>query len=268
MTMTEVLNVSVVQSPAELVGPQARLNWLAEQLAEHSAKHLDLLVLPELFQCGYNIGEEISTHAEAPDGPFAKAIASLAQKYGAAICYGYAERQGEVLFNSAQCIDASGASVGHHRKLLLPPGFEGEHFCPGSECALFPIGDFKVAFLICYDVEFPETARHLALAGADLIVVPTALGAQWSFVAEKLIPSRAFENGVFICYANYSGQDNGMLFHGGSCIIGPDGADLVRAKGSGGMMFAQLNKLAVEVAQNRLPYQKDFVKLPWINCQF
>lgn len=262
--MSEHLEVAVGQCAAELDGPRARLDWLTGMLTAHDGAPLDLVVLPELFQCGYNIGELVSDRAEAPDGPFAEAIAGLAQKHGTAILYGFAERQGDVIYNTAHCIDKTGATIGSHRKLLLPPGFEGDHFTPGTGCELFQLGAFKLAILVCYDVEFPENLRHVALKGADMVVVPTALGAQWGVVSERVVPARAFENGVFVCYANYCGQENGHGFFGGSCMIAPDGSQLSRAGTSPKLLQARLDHSAVAAAQDRLPYHVDRLSLPWV----
>lgn len=256
--------VAVAQCAGDLDGPKARLGWLSDRLKARGGTPLDLIILPELFQSGYNIGDQLGLRAEAPDGPFAQAIADLAKTHNTAILYGYPERQGDRLFNAAQCIDRTGQSIGHHRKLLLPPGFEGDHFSAGSRCDLFRLGDLSVAILICYDVEFPENLRHVALAGADIVAVPTALGTGWGVVAERLVPTRAFENGVYLCYANYCSAENGLDYFGGSCIVAPDGKDLARAAGEPVLIEAVLAKSAVRAAQARLPYHTDRLGLPWV----
>ena len=168
------------------------------------------------------------------------------------------------MFNAAQCIDRTGSLIAKHRKLLLPPGFEGEQFCPGAEYTLFPFGNFKLGLLICYDVEFPENLRRVAELGADVVLVPTALGAQWGVVSERVVPTRAFENGVFLCYANYCGSENGLTYFGGSCVVAPNGRDLARAGRSEGYITAILEKSAVTAAQHRLPYLADRQKLPLV----
>ncbi|SFO39344.1 Predicted amidohydrolase [Roseovarius lutimaris] len=259
------LRVAVAQCTAGLDGAEARLAWLSDTLQARGAAPLDLIVLPELFQCGYNIGDRLAARAEAADGTFARAIADLAKTHGTAILYGYAERQGDQLYNAAHCIDRSGESIGHHRKLLLPPGFEGDHFTSGTGCELFELGGFTIGLLICYDVEFPENPRHVALAGADIVAVPTALGAGWGVVSEKVVPSRAFENGVYLCYANYCGSENGADYFGGSCLIGPDGQDLARAASDPALIEATFAKSAVSAAQARLPYLSDRRRLPWVS---
>ncbi|UWQ90610.1 carbon-nitrogen hydrolase family protein [Rhodobacteraceae bacterium M382] len=262
--MSASLNLAVAQSPGELTGAAARLAWLRDLLAGQEVRPLDLLVLPELFQCGYNIGEGLSDAVQPPDGPFAKAVAELAHRHGLAILYGYAERQGEHLFNSAICFDAAGQVVGHHRKLLLPPGFEGDHFEPGAECTVFELNGVQIAILVCYDVEFPENLRHVAMQGAHLVVVPTALGAQWGVVSQRVVPTRAFENGVYVAYANHCGRENGLDYFGGSCIAAPDGSDLARAGEDPGLICALIETETVGRAQSRLPYHKDRKNLPWV----
>ena len=262
--MLGTLNVAVIQSPAELNGPRARLSWLTQTLEEHANQPCDLVILPELFQSGYHIGSRVVDLAEPSDGPFAKAVADLAHVHSTAILYGYSERWGNILYNSAQCFGKNGQIIGHHRKLLLPPGFEGGHFAPGDGCELFALGEFKIGILICYDIEFPENLRHVALQGADLVAVPTALGAQWGLVSEKVLPTRAFENGVYVCYANSCGQENGMDFFGGSCVISPDGSDLARAGITPKFLHSCVKKSAVAAAQDRLQYHKDRQKLPWV----
>jgi predicted amidohydrolase len=76
--------------------------------------------------------------------------------------------------------------------------------------SIIEYGGLRIGILICYDVEFPENVRRLALAGAHLIAVPTALPAtdQAGLIARKMVPVRAFENQLFIAYANHCGADD------------------------------------------------------------
>lgn len=253
--------LSVGQCPAHLSGPQDRLDWLAGVLPAVQAKGADLLLLPELFATGYNIGDLIRDRAEPADGPTAKRIAELAGQSGVAIHYGYAERDGERVFNSAQCIGPTGKVIGHHRKLVIPPGFETDIFTAGAGCTLFTYRGVRIATLICYDAEFAETVRHVAALGAQLVLVPTALGDQWAWVAQTMIPTRAYENGVFLAYANSAGQENGLSFLGQSFVGAPDGAELARAGPDAGIIFADLDLRRVAAAQARLPYLADRTRI-------
>lgn len=259
--MTAALTIAVAQSPADLTGPQARLSWLEDCLNRLKSPTPDLLLLPELFLTGYNIADRVRDWAEPVDGPNAGAIAALAQRHQLAIHYGFAEQTSAGIFNAASCIDKTGTRLDTHRKLLLPPGFEGTQFCAGTSYTLFKLMGFKIATLICYDAEFPETFRAVAQAGADIVLVPTALGAQWGVVSETIIPARAFENGLYVCYANSCGQENGMDFYGGSCVIAPDGTALARAGHSEEVLQVSVHKAAVGKAQARLPYLVDCQKV-------
>ncbi len=263
--MEKKINLAVAQSPGALSGPEERLFWLSRKLSELGKKlegqEVDLLLLPELFLTGYNVGERLMGWAEPCDGPMAMRVSELARQYNIAIHYGFPERRSDGVYNAAQCFGADGQQLSIHRKLILPPGFEGDHFQPGEGCSLFELNGFKIATLICYDAEFPETFRHVASLGAQLVLVPTALGAQWGVVAQKVIPTRAFENGVYVAYANQSGREGDITYFGGSCIIAPNGEELARAGGKEEVLMAQLNTANVIAAQERLPYLNDLKRL-------
>ena len=259
------LEVVVAQSPAKLEGPESRFEWLAQSLSLDVMQGVDLLLLPELFLTGYNIGKNVVAWSERRDGYYAKQIAGLCEKHDIAIHYGYSERDSgnpnepkeADIYNSAHCISRNGERLGGHRKLLLPPGFEGDHFSGGNSFETFILNGFKVGTLICYDAEFPENFRHLALQGVDLMLVPTALSSSWGVVAHNVIPTRAFENGVFVCYANQSGNEHGLEYLGASCIVGPDGTELQRAGVGSEFLRATLTQAQVTTAQQRLPYLQD-----------
>lgn len=256
------LDVAILQTPGSLIGPQARLEWLKAAIDALDNDTIDLVVLPELFLTGYHIGKQVTLWAEERGGEYSRQIATLAQFHQIAIHFGYAEKDGDQIFNSAACVDTTGTIIGHHRKLILPPGCESTYFAQGDCYSQFTIKGFRIATLICYDAEFPEAFREVAVAGCDLVIVPTALGAHWGIVSTCMIPTRAFENGVFVCYANHCGEENGMGYYGGSCIVGPDGKDIARALHSAETLVGRLDIAEVETARSRLPYHVDRLKLP------
>jgi 5-aminopentanamidase len=90
-----------------------------------------------------------------------------------------------------------------------------------------------------------------------LILVPTALGADWSWVARSMIPTRAYENGVYLAYANSAGTEHGMAFLGASVIANPDGTEAARAGQHPELLHALLDPARVTAAQTRLPYLVD-----------
>lgn len=245
------MRAGVFQCDGSSLTQAERLTRLADVL-----KHgeLDLVVCPELFMSGYNVGEKIPSFAEPLDGPFSKSVGDLARATKTAIVYGYPERAGDKLYNSALCLGPDGRVLANHRKLLHPPGFEARYFSGGKGPTLFQFHGVSCAILICYDAEFPEAVRAVADAGAKIVLVPTALIERWPSVAYQMMPTRAFENGVWLVYANHAGEENGARYLGASCIISPDGADRARAGKEEELIGAELDFDSVKLARARLPY--------------
>lgn len=210
----------------------ARAERAAREAAERAA---ELLVLPELALPGYGAGSEMAALAEPADGSAIARLRSLADATGITIVAGFAERGDGVCFNSAALV-APGQTPVVYRKSHLYGDYERALFAaatPGT--VVVPLGGLRVGLLICYDVEFPENVRRLALAGADLVVVPTALpaGPYAPFIARQLIAVRAFENQVHLAYVNHCGGDSHFRYAGLSRIVAPDGNVLAHAGAAG-----------------------------------
>jgi 5-aminopentanamidase len=254
--MGEILRAAIYQYRCRDEAPLERLARLDEALANRDGA-LDLVICPELFLSGYNVGgERVRQMAEPQDGPFSREASALARKRRTALLYGYPECVGSVLYNAAICIDAEGRTIAHSRKLRFPNAFEKATFTAGDCYTLFPLKGWKVAILVCYDVEFPETVRACATRGAQLVVVPTALKKEWTFVARSVIPTRAFENGLFVAYANYCGTEGSFEYLGESCFAGPTGK--VTAGGAEEtLVVATLDTAEIEAARRMLPYLDD-----------
>ena len=207
---------------------------------------------------GYHVGSEIDRLAEPPDGPFGRQMAALAVRHGCAIAYGYPERGQDAVYNSAAFYDAGGVLRATHRKQLPSPGsFEEAAFGRGEGVTFAEVNGWRIAMVICYEVEFPESIRAAAQGGAQLVLVPTALGADWDVVAEKLVPARAYENGICLAYANHAGTENGAAYFGGSRIVGPDGREVAVAAQEEGLIHGEIAQARVEAMQARLPFLRD-----------
>ncbi len=247
--------VGVWQCAAAGLPPQARLEALADAMAGQA---LDLVVCPELFACGYYRERDLPALAEPQDGPFRAGVAALAARTNTAVLYGYAERDGAAIFNAAQAIAPDGTTLANHRKRMNSPGsFEERVFATGDKHTAFTWRGLNLAIVICYEVEFPESVRHAAACGADLVAVPTALAAHWQPVAEHMIPTRAFENGVWIAYANHAGSENGLRYYGGSRIVAPNFTELAVAGPAQSLLTAAIDLSA----ERSLPYLRDVAKL-------
>ncbi|MBO0369408.1 carbon-nitrogen hydrolase family protein [Pseudomonas putida] len=243
--------------PLDLAGNLERLQQQAHQAAASGAQ---LLVCPEMFLTGYNIGsEQVEQLAEESDGPSAMAVVEIAQALGIAIVYGYPERgEDGAIYNSVQLIDSHGRSLANYRKTHLFGELDRAMFDAGSNH--FPVVElngWKVGMLICYDIEFAENARRLALDGAELILVPTANMKPYDFVCQVTVRARAQENQCYLLYANYCGAEGDIHYCGQSSIIGPDGAVLALAGEDECQLHAELDRQQVVAGRQAFPYLQD-----------
>lgn len=238
------MKLAVYQGEAAGGGIEGQLDHLAdiaERAAEAGAR---LLVLPEMYLTGYHIGPDaVAGLAEPVDGPSARRAAEIAKSAGIAFLYGYPERgENGRIYNAALLIDRDGRTLANHRKTHLFGDIDKNAFSPGEGPPTLALLDgMKLGILICYDVEFPEAVRLLALEGADLIAVPTALMTPYDFIAKSLVPARAYENQVFLAYANRAGKEQELTYLGQSCIVGPDGVELARAGLGDDLIIADLD---------------------------
>ncbi len=238
--------------------PKAALDLLEARAAEAAGQGARLLVAPELFLTGYNIGERAWDLAEPADGPSAGRAAAIAAAHGLALLYGFPERTPEGIYNAALFVDSDGRRA-CYRKAHLFGAEEKRLFRPGdARPTLLEVGGLKVAPLICYDVEFPEAVRWAAEAGAQLVAVPTALMEPMAFVAETLVPARAYENGVFVAYANRAGREGDLTYVGRSSIAAPDGALLAAAGAEEeALLVAELDWAGHAATRAANPYHAD-----------
>jgi len=188
---------------------------------------VDLMVLPELFNTGYQFisREEVSDLAEEiPDGFTCRSMIKAARKNKIYIVWGMAERKNYRLYNSAALVGPQGF-IGCYRKTHL---FCEEKFLfdPGDTgFQVWDIGETKIGIMICFDWIFPESARLLALKGAHIICHPANLVLPY---CQYAMPVRCLENRVFAVTANRIGTEQRgnkepLTFTGGSIIVDPSG---------------------------------------------
>ena len=237
------MRVALYQCPPLPLDPAANLQRLHQLAME--AKGADLLVLPEMFMTGYNIGvEAVSTLAEVYNGEWAQQIGRIAKTAGLAIAYGYPERTADgQIYNAVQLIDSHGERRCNYRKTHLFGDLDRSMFSAGGdEVPVVELNGWKLGFLICYDLEFPENARRLALAGAELILVPTANMIPFDFVADVTVRARAFENQCYVAYANYCGHEGDIHYCGQSSIAAPDGSRIAQAGLDEALIVGELDR--------------------------
>jgi N-carbamoylputrescine amidase len=180
-------------------------------------------------------GADVQDLAEPLDGPTVRAFQEKARELGLVVVMNLFERDGDRMFDSSPVIDADGTVLGVTRMIHIteyPCFHEQGYYTPGDTGA--PVYDTRagrVGVAICYDRHFPEYMRALALAGADLVVVPQA-GAvdEWpEGLYEGEMRVAAFHNGYFIALCNRVGQEDCLDFAGESFVCAPDGQVIVRA---------------------------------------
>lgn len=239
-----------------LVDQIDRLQHAADEAARAGAT---LLMTPELYSTGY--GDAGRTRGLAKDDAmFLRACAEIARSTGIDLLVGHAEPEGAMLYNSATAFDAHGNRLVTYRKRILANDYERACFTTGIAPALFRHRGVLCGILICYDVEFPEQVRELALMGAEVVLVPTALTTRWTVVSQNVVPSRAYENGVFLAYANFAGSEDYPTFAGCSHICGPGGETLALGGSGVEMIQAHLDLPRIVAARAAMPLLADITK--------
>ncbi len=253
------MRVAIFQGPAGPGDVASRLELLAARAEQAAAGGAGLLICPEMYLTGYAIGAEAARRlAEPADGPAAEAAGKVARETGLALLYGFPEAADGRVYNAASLFDRQGRRRLTYRKSHLFGELDRGMFSAGDQ-ALQPVelDGLKVGVLICYDVEFPENVRRWALAGADLVAVPTALMQPYDFVAQRLVPARAYENQVFVAYANRCDREHDLAYLGQSCIVAPDGGDLARAGRGEELIVADIDVAAMAESRRLNTYLAD-----------
>ncbi|ASY64030.1 5-aminopentanamidase [Sinorhizobium sojae CCBAU 05684] len=238
----------------------ANLARIEGAAVEAAAKGATLLVTPELGITGYGAGALIAELAQPADGPIVHQLQRISRSAGIAIIAGFAERDGAAVYNSAVCVDGD-VEPTVYRKSHLYGDYERTLFTPAEPSTqLFEHEAVTCGMLICYDVEFPENVRRLALAGAEAVLVPTALPAGWSgtFITDHMIRTRAFENQAFVAYVNHCGADAMFSFAGLSCIASPDGQILTKANSVDEcLIYSEIDPQAFAISRAENTYLRD-----------
>lgn len=253
------VTIAICQTEGRFADPSAALDLLAAEAAAARAKGAGLLVLPELFLTGYNLGlaRARALSLDHADAALIRARA-IARETGIALCLGYPERAGDAVANSALLIDETGMILLNYRKVHLFGDLDRTMFSlRGDAFPVIPWRGLKLGLAICYDIEFPETVRLLALAGADIVLVPTALMPPYDVVADSVIPARAYESQVYLAYANHCGSEDGLAYIGRSSICGPDGQVLAKADADPALITAAVDPAHLADVRARDPLLGD-----------
>lgn len=225
------LTIAIYQGCAKLGDKVSNVSKMRELMLEAKGKGADILVLPELFSTGYLLPNDVMKQLAEDQGGFTfTELSRQAKNIGIAVLYGYPELGGDGKFyNSAQFIDREGTSLANYHKthLWIDDTKTEAVFTPGEAIVAFDYCGFKIGLLICYDVEFSEMVRLLALRGVEIVLAPVAVAKTASSglhqLTDYLIPGHAVENRVHIVYVNFCGD----CFWGNSKVFDSSGSKLI-----------------------------------------
>lgn len=251
MAAPRVTRVCCIQTRPEIGAVEANVTHSIQLLEKAAAQGAQLVVLPELCNTGYVFASkaEAMELAEAiPDGPTTRAWIEAAARLGLHIVAGIAERDGDILYNSAVVIGPQGL-MGTFRKNHLWNA-ENLFFAPGnSGFPVFETALGRIAVAICYDIWFPEVFRKAVQQDADILCVPTnwvpmaGQPADAPVMANILTMAGAHSNALFVAAADRVGVERGQPFLGRSLIVDHTGWPLAGPASADGeeMIFANLD---------------------------
>lgn len=255
------LNIALFQARPAFRSADEALSDLDSAMSRASAAGADILVTPELYFSGYGSSDAARAAAQVQRSPSLRAAEELAARHRIGLVLGYPEKSSCAYHNSAAVLDRQGQLISNYRKVALPNAFERDCFTPGTGPEAFDFEGVRCSILICYDIEFPELARRSAMLGAELLLVPTALRAKWRFVSDAIIPSRAYENALFIGYCDFAADDSNSHFSGTSSICAPDGQHLSRATGVEDLVMATIDTAAVRQRKSDFDFLQELKRL-------
>lgn len=226
------VGVAVAQVGATPGALDQNLEATLKHIASAGRSGHDLVVFPECNLSGYMFDNPQDTRAAAMtrSDPRVDRLVAACRHHDVMATVGILELDGDRVYNSALLLDGRGI-LGHYRKQHLPQLGADRFVSPGADAGprVFDTSIGQVGLMICFDLRFPESARVLALEGADIVAMPTAWPSSADFLAEHFTRVRAAENLVHLAVADRGDAENGTSYLGGSRIIGPHGEVLVQA---------------------------------------
>ena len=219
--------VQPVPGPYDKAGNLARaLAWM-DEAAAHGAS---LILFPEMFLTGYLIRDRLAELTEPlPGGAAVTTLREKAKALSLAVVMGMpaADPAGGRPRNAMVMIDRDG-SIAHVAAKTHMFGGEEKMFAPGNELKAFDTSFGRMGILVCYDGEFPETARTLALDGAKLLVMCAANMTPYEDYHPVYMRARAMENCAYTLYCNYVGEEKRFRYCGQSGAWHPTGKVLAQ----------------------------------------
>jgi len=246
---TRKVTVAVLQLASEPGEVTANVDRLLRLVEEHGPA-ADLVVAPELATSGYDLDvleDRARQLAEPADGPFAQQLRETAGRVGATVVTGFLERDGDRLYDSLLTVTPNGDVRVYRKSHLYPP--ELAVFAAGDSLQVVQTPAGVIGPLVCFEHAFPEVATTLALAGAEILVIPSAVPFGYEHVLTLRTRARAQDNQIFAIGCNMAGHG----YCGGSLVTDPRGEVLAQAGAEETVLTVTLDFGAVVSERGREP---------------
>jgi N-carbamoylputrescine amidase len=272
---SEPLRIALVQMSCE-AEPRRNLDKALALIGEAAARGAKVICLQELFRSRYFCQSEDARNfdlAEPIPGPTTEALGAAAAAREVVIVGSIFERRAEGIYhNTAVVLDADGRVAGRYRKMHIPDDphyYEKFYFTPGDlDFTAHRTAHGTVGALVCWDQWFPEAARLVALAGAQIVFYPTAIGWERGEIEpvrrrqlqawETVQRGHAIANGMFVAVTNRVGIEDSLEFWGNSFVVDPFGEVIARAGASAEeILIADCNLELIEETRRNWPFLRD-----------
>ncbi len=271
----EPLRIALVQMSCE-AEPRRNLDKALTRIDEAAARGANVICLQELFRSRYFCQSEEARSfdlAEPIPGPTTEALSVAAAARKVVIVGSIFERRTEGIYhNTAVVMDTDGRLAGRYRKMHIPDDphyYEKFYFTPGDlDFTAHRTAHATVGALVCWDQWFPEAARLVALAGAQIVFYPTAIGWERGEVEpvrrrqlqawETVQRGHAIANGMFVAVVNRVSAEDSLEFWGNSFVVDPFGEVIARAGASAEeILIADCNLALIEETRRNWPFLRD-----------
>jgi N-carbamoylputrescine amidase len=272
---SEPLRIALVQMSCE-AEPQRNVDKALTRIGEAAARGAKVICLQELFRSRYFCQSEEARSfdlAEPIPGPTTEALGAVAAARKVVVVGSIFERRTEGIYhNTAVVMDADGSLAGRYRKMHIPDDphyYEKFYFTPGDlDFTAHRTAHATVGALVCWDQWFPEAARLVALAGAQIVFYPTAIGWERGEVEpvrrrqlqawETVQRGHAIANGMFVAVVNRVGVEDSLEFWGNSFVVDPFGEVIARTGASAEeILVADCNLALIEETRRNWPFLRD-----------
>ena len=270
-----LLRIALVQMSCE-TEPRRNLEKALARIEEAAARGAKVICLQELFRSRYFCQSEEARNfdlAEPIPGPSSEALSAAAAAHKVVVVGSLFERRTEGIYhNTAVVLDADGRLAGRYRKMHIPDDphyYEKFYFTPGDlDFTAHRTAHATVGALVCWDQWFPEAARLVALAGAQIVFYPTAIGWERGEVEtvrrrqlqawETVQRGHAIANGMFVAVVNRVGTEDSLEFWGNSFVADPFGEVIARAGASAEeILIADCDLSLIEETRRNWPFLRD-----------